>query len=91
MQVKKISDYHEKMWFLGTDILPQSDLDLMDIGLKASFVREFGAIYYTHPDFCFEECGYDDYSSTFKSVIKEARKRGYVWVFFDCDIQTQYN
>ena len=83
----KIKDYQEEMWFLGTDILFERDLDLMNEGKGTAFNREEGAIYLAQNESLFEEEGY---SYFFIEIIKEARERGYVWIFFDRDIQTNY-
>lgn len=92
-QVKHIKDNTEKMWFLGTDILEDKDLLFMDKSLFASFSREEGAIY--HVENTLRELlsdqviGKKQYSEKFCDIFKEAKKRKYVWVFFDRDIQTE--
>ena len=44
MLTNQILDYEEKMWFLGTDLLPDHDLNLMEKGKGAAFNRDEGAI-----------------------------------------------
>ena len=90
---KNIKDYTEKTWFLGTDILDQEgsqDLDLMNDGVATIFEREEGAIYVVPQDKdrknFYSSQGYSDY---FQSIIDEAQQRGYQWVFFDRDIETE--
>lgn len=94
--VSKITDYVEPMWFLGTDILTNKDRDLMDKKVGTSFEREYGAIYYIGTD---KEV-YEDslskyiqhgYTPLFISIVREAIKRKYVWIFFDCDITTEFH
>ena len=86
----KLVDYTEKTWFLGTDILDDErtkDLELMSQGIATSFYREEGAIYNTQESFQ-ESYKQEGYSPYFQEVIKEAKSRGYDWVFFDRDIET---
>lgn len=92
MHPSNIQDYTEKTWFLGTDILDHKnsrDLDLMEEGKVASFTRDEGAIYSTLPDFL-ADMKKEGYSTYFQELMKEARKRGYAWVFFDRDIETGF-
>ena len=80
----------ERMWSLGTDILPSSDLKLMNEGKETSFLREYGAIYWINCDSDFVcEIKESGYSQVFQSLVKEGVKRGYNWLFFDCDIDTE--
>ena len=86
-----LKDYTEKTWFLGTNILEENDLNLMEEEIGTSFTREEGAIYYVNVidtpllENYYKDLGYSDY---FQDVIKEAKKRDYVWVFFDRDIES---
>ena len=90
MKPSNIADNTEKTWFLGTDILPESDLELMEEGNEASFVREEGAIYRVSEVVIEHDYyGIAGYSNTFRNIVKEAHKRGYMWLFFDCDITTE--
>lgn len=84
-----LEDYTEPMWFLGTNILDDEsdDLYLMEKGISTSFVRAEGAIYSTNDAF-FYDYKSNGYSSYFLEIMKEAKKRGYNWVFFDRDIET---
>lgn len=90
IEVKNIANKHEKMWSLGTDILQNSDLKLMEEGKGTAFSREYGAIYSIICCSYFvseiEEYGY---SEVFQSLVKEGIRRGYEWLFFDCDIDTE--
>jgi hypothetical protein len=84
-----LKDYTEKTWFLGNNLLSESDLSLMEQGEGTSFVREEGAIYHVpvindFPDH-YKSLGYSKY---FQEIIKEANKRKYVWIFFDRDIES---
>lgn len=84
-----LKDYTEKTWFLGTDILEEQDLELMNQQMGTSFERPEGAIYHVPaidaiPDY-YKDLGYSPY---FQELIKEAHKREYIWIFFDCDIES---
>ncbi len=85
--VKKIKNNTEKMWFLGTDVLEEKDWQLMEENKGTSFSRDEGAIYYVDFFTEFKEMGY---SSRFLDLIIEAKKRKYIWIFFDRDITTTY-
>jgi hypothetical protein len=80
--VKTFKDYTEEMWFLGTDFLEEKDLELMSSGVDTSFTRDEGAIYGVNDSF-------ESYSDIFRAIMIEAFERGYFWVFFDRDIETQ--
>lgn len=91
-KMKKIKDNTEKMWFLGTDILEDKDLIMMENSLFASFSRDEGAIYHVENTLkallSDQVIGNIRYSETFSDLFKEAKKRKYEWIFFDRDIQT---
>lgn len=90
-KISKLKDYTEKTWFLGTDILESQDLDLMEKQICTSFEREEGAMYYIgHETNLLEKFHMAGYSETFLSVVNEAFKRKYVWIFFDRDIESCY-
>jgi hypothetical protein len=85
-----IQDYTEPTWFLGTNLIDDEsndDLYLMEKGICTRFLRVEGAIYSTNDLFLYEYKS-NGYSSYFIEIIKEAKKRGYNWVFFDRDIDT---
>jgi len=92
--VANIKDYTEKSWFLGTDILENengnaNDLRLMRNGTRVCEAFETGGRYYLHrEDFDRDllNAGYSDY---FIELVKEARRRGYIYLHFDCDIETK--
>lgn len=75
IEVEKIVNRHERMWSLGTDILPASDLQLMNEGIETSFLREYGAIYWINCDSDFV-CGIEEsgYSDVFQSLVQEGIK-----------------
>lgn len=86
-----LEDYTEKTWFLGTNILEDKDLGLMEKAEGTSFVRAEGAIYHVGVlDVPGCENHYKDlgYSQYFQDVVEEAHKRGYIWIFFDRDIES---
>ena len=87
--VSKLEDYTEKTWFLGTNIVKEQDLTLMEDKIGTSFSREEGAIYHVgvieqFPSH-YKELGY---SKQFQEIIKEAHNRGYAWIFYDRDIES---
>ena len=85
----KLEDYTERTWFLGTNILLEIDLTLMEDKVGTSFERDEGAIYHVgvieqFPKH-YQELGY---SKQFQEIVKEAHKRGYAWIFYDRDIES---
>lgn len=97
---KNIRDNEEKTWFLGTDLLMLEDVDdaeiadlrLMDAGVYAAMTNEYAALYVVRGDY--KEWTNDllsaGYSPYFVTVMQEAARRGYKWVHFDRDIQTEH-
>jgi len=79
------------MWFLGTDIVEESDLKLMEEKMGTTLWMPEGAVYY--PLFLKDDSKYFEllgYSKTFQALIEEALNRGYMWVFFDRDLETEF-
>jgi len=98
IDVKNMRDYTEKVWFLGTDTLEEekddSDLRLMDKHLVAhSYSEGVGTFFRVPPDDYYEnflvELEAAGYSPRFISIIKEAHRRGYMWIYFHPDIETE--
>lgn len=89
VKVTELKDYTEKMWFLGTDILEEKDLTLMEDRIGTSFERPEGAIYHVGVLQEFPNHYKNlEYSHRFQEILQEAYRRNYVWVFFDCDIES---
>ena len=84
IKAERIADYSEKCWFLGTDVFSDDDLNLINELNGAIYTREEGAVYYV----LFDDGYYRNYSDRFRELIKEAKKRGYVYLWFDRDIKT---
>ena len=102
IDVKNMRDYTERVWFLGTKILSDEDgeethdLILMDEGREARFNKTGGpAVFYhvplvdDHYQYFIEKVKGWGYSERFVSIIDEAHRRGYVWIYFDRDIETE--
>lgn len=87
-KISRLEDNTERMWFLGTDILHNKDLELMNKQVRTAFHREEGAIYSVGKSWRYEYKA-DGYSDRFIEVMMEAQRRGYVWVFFDRDIESE--
>jgi len=111
--VKKMRDYTEKVWFLGTDALyctddtsaAEADCRLMDAGVcvradepesnRNPDLDDYpGAFYRPSPneDYFLEqlrELKEAGYSHRFRSIFLEAHRRGYVWIYFHPDIETE--
>lgn len=98
MDVKKIKNHTEKTWFIGTDVLVEGrlkenkDLELMEKGLNASLVGQYGSLYHVSEEAEYRTPEYKKhgYSDLFCSIIEEAHRRGYKWIVFDCDIPTEF-
>jgi len=93
IDIKKIKNYTEPTWFLGTDIVEEQDLKLMEEKMGTTLWMPEGAVYHV-PVLKELNCSkyYSEllgYSKTFQAIIEEALKRGYIWVFFDRDIATE--
>lgn len=89
LDVKLIADYTEKSWFLGTNLLPETDLELMEEEIGTSFTREEGAIFHVgvldlFPNY-YRDLGY---SEVFQEIMEEAKTRSYAWIFYDRDIDS---
>jgi len=90
MKVQDIKDYTEKTWFLGTDILEKRDLELMLEEVETSLCRAEGAMYHVSDEECIRnDYATNGYSLIFCEIVEEAYRRGYFWLFFDCDIETK--
>ena len=50
IKASKIKDYTEKTWFLGTDVVENEDLELMEKNKCTTFSCEEGAMYYLGHD-----------------------------------------
>jgi len=89
--VKDIEDSNERVWFLGTDVLNESDLDILGKSDAASFqhVNGYATIFNVWCD-NMSVMAKDGFSKRFLDIIAEANKRGYTWVAFDCDIVTSH-
>ena len=91
--VKRLKNCKERVWSLGTDTLPESDLIIMDAGKKTIFTNEFGAGYSTYlgdNDTLLQPLRDAGYSETFCEILLEAADRGYNYVWFDRDVETQW-
>jgi hypothetical protein len=99
MKVRHMRDYTEKVWFLGTDAVEESDWGLMDRNVLARAWhpdQEWspGNFYRMSPDDDlfeeqvgeFREAGY---SRRFVEIVKEGHRRGYLWIYFHPDIETE--
>mgnify|MGYP007088045765 CR=1 FL=1 len=89
LDVKLIADYTEKTWFLGTNLLTETDWDLIEKEIGTSFTREEGAIFHVgvldlFPKY-YRELGY---SEVFQEIMEEAKTRSYAWIFYDRDIDS---
>lgn len=90
MRVSRIKDYTEKTWFLGTDILFVECLQLLENKEVCSLVGQYGSM--INVDKCLDvEILTDQLTPNIKAILKEAKKRGYCYIFFDCDIETTFN
>lgn len=95
MNSSKIKDYTEPFWFLGTDVITESDQQLMNDQTNTIFHREEGAIYCVptdkdHFNLVITEFKISGYSNDFIDIFKEAHRRKYHWIFFDRDIETEF-
>ena len=84
IKAEMIADYSEKCWFLGTDVFSEDDLNLMNELNGTIYTREEGMIYCVS----FADNYYEKYPERFQKLIKEAAKRGYVYLWLDRDIKT---
>lgn len=99
IDVKNMRDYTERVWFLGTDVVEESDLELLDRNVLARCwhpEQEWypGNFYRLSPDTPYfkeylKELKTVGYSHQFRAIMLEARKRGYLWVYFHPDIETE--
>lgn len=94
--VKALFDNQERTWWLGTDCLEDSDLKLLTGSSAASYqhVEGYASIMHVPQDDSdyaaeywkgLEKVGF---SARFVSILQEAKRRGYAWVVFECEIET---
>ena len=91
----KIKDNTERIWFLGTDLLEdtENDLFILDRGLGVSYhhVGHYASIIHVREEIDELVTEFDGYSYSEKmiAIICEAHRRGYKWIAFDRDIETE--
>jgi len=89
-----IADNTERIWFLGTDLLEQDDLHLLEHGVDVSYQHTdlYGAmllVWQEDADMHIQEFRDAGYSERLVGIMREAARRGYMWVLFDADIESR--
>lgn len=93
MNPKLIKDNTEKTWFLGTDALPNADFAELEKLTCCKMKNELACLVWVPKadlawDIVVGEVVTSGIDPELLDLMKEARKRGYVWIHFDVDIET---
>lgn len=76
------------IWELGTDCLPESDLALLDDRNLVSYCKPEASI--LNVDVWRDIIGENNpFSDTLNAIMEQAKNKGYQWVMFDCDLETE--
>jgi len=93
MNPELIKDNTEKTWFVGTDALPNADFAELEKLTCCKMKNEMACLVWVpERDMAWEIVSEEVITSGIEpeliDLMKEARKRGYVWIHFDADIET---
>ena len=90
MDPKKIADYTERTWYVGTDILCDDDIELLDT-TELHNIRNVPSIRF-YVGFLSEgldaKLAEEGFSPDFVALVREARERGYKFLELDRAIET---